>query len=920
MKINFYIQIIFLLCININIISGEDIKNGLYIIKTKSNLNLCLIDSSSLFFSSQESTTNRFHIYKKVDKDKKEYDFEKEDEDKYYFIEEESTKKKLYFDELTKSVLVSDEIDTQDDSKFLWEIIPKKDKNRENYYEIKSKLKKYFIAYEESKEKTSKAFCESSWTTLSEDRSNQIKLISIYHEIEKEESILLNKEPIDVVIKYIDLNDKNLERKNLEQFDKDIQNNELKYCLRSIFQNIPWIRKIFIIMPNEKVDFLKAKEKISDKIVYIKDSDLLGFDSSSPPAFQFNLHKLKEHNLSENFILMDDDYFIGQPLKKSDLFYEEEGKIYPLIISTEYSQINFDDLKTEYMDGLNKIDDYNYNSEEGFEFRRISTLYFLYKIFDDNYDLNNIIGVGYTHNAIPLKISDIEEVYESIENHYQYSEYCLRGNKRNLRTLQPQILFMNYAKNKYDRPVNKISWKYYDLSDVEKVSLETALFVINREEKEYEDEIIKREEEILEKLFPKQIIYEEGYIDSEDDLTHKENNNVDIINDEEKNKEKEKEKIETIKEEKKDENTENDNKGEIINPHQEEETTDEEDNNNKDKKENEKEEKDHNIDIIEKEKPKETEKEKDKTKNDQEIESNDKEKLKFLDDKFVKLEEEIFNQKSEYENKFNELLDEINSLKSNNHDKDNSLSVTKLEELINLQKEFKEKIVSLEIDNQEIKHVQKELTEKKDEEGKDQYIKVEEMNTFKQIFTDIQDKNQKLEKQITSLSEENDSLNNKINNMKNSITDKDDKITKLTNENKDLKSKVKEFETQIENISKHLEKLDALESLMDINKQYEEKMNILNGEITQIKDTLNKNKINEQIEKEKEKEKENIKNKTKSDSQGSYILIIVVVFLIAVYLIYKIYYKKEDDNQSKIRHMKLSSHSGYGSIGSSTYS
>ena len=55
-------------------------------------------------------------------------------------------------------------------------------------------------------------------------------------------------------------------------------------------------------MPNEKVDFLKAKDKISDKIVYIKDSDLLGFDSSSPPAFQFNLHKLKEHNLSENFI------------------------------------------------------------------------------------------------------------------------------------------------------------------------------------------------------------------------------------------------------------------------------------------------------------------------------------------------------------------------------------------------------------------------------------------------------------------------------------------------------------------------------------------------------------------------------------------------------------------------------------------
>ena len=101
-------------------------------------------------------------------------------------------------------------------------------------------------------------------------------------------------------------------------------------------------------MPNEKIKYFKDPEEIKDKIVYVKDKDVLGFDSASSPAFQFNLWKMKRFGLSENFILMDDDYFIAQPLKKSDLFYEEKGKIYPLLISDEYYNINFD-IKRQFL-------------------------------------------------------------------------------------------------------------------------------------------------------------------------------------------------------------------------------------------------------------------------------------------------------------------------------------------------------------------------------------------------------------------------------------------------------------------------------------------------------------------------------------------------------------------------------------------
>ena len=52
-------------------------------------------------------------------------------------------------------------------------------------------------------------------------------------------SDLLEKEPIDVLIKYIDLTDKTLNRTGIHQIKKDFDNCELKYSVRSILQNIP---------------------------------------------------------------------------------------------------------------------------------------------------------------------------------------------------------------------------------------------------------------------------------------------------------------------------------------------------------------------------------------------------------------------------------------------------------------------------------------------------------------------------------------------------------------------------------------------------------------------------------------------------------------------------------------------------------
>ena len=147
-----------------------------------------------------------------------------------------------------------------------------------------------------------------------EKKKNIMRHIDCYND--KEDESLLDMELIDAVIKYIDLTDKKLIREGIKQINKNIENGEIKYCVRSILTNIPWINKIYIIMPNEKVKYFKEYEEIKEKIIYIKDKELIGFDSASSTVFEFNLWRLKNFGVIQNFIYFNDDYFVGKPKKR----------------------------------------------------------------------------------------------------------------------------------------------------------------------------------------------------------------------------------------------------------------------------------------------------------------------------------------------------------------------------------------------------------------------------------------------------------------------------------------------------------------------------------------------------------------------------------------------------------------------------
>ena len=167
-----------------------------------------------------------------------------------------------------------------EDNKSKWNFIESNGK-----YYIQNR-KKCYIRF-----KAQKLICDN----ISLKYATQFNLIKVYEEVNnnKYDINLIEREPIDVLIKYIDLSDPNLKRKGIPQIKKDEDNKELKYSIRSILKNIPWVRKIYILMPNKKVQFFKDYNLINDKIVYVNDKEFLGYDSSNSHAFQFRFWKMQ---------------------------------------------------------------------------------------------------------------------------------------------------------------------------------------------------------------------------------------------------------------------------------------------------------------------------------------------------------------------------------------------------------------------------------------------------------------------------------------------------------------------------------------------------------------------------------------------------------------------------------------------------
>jgi hypothetical protein len=402
--------------------------------------------------------------------------------------------------------------DNKNNEKMLWNIELFETDKKNYQYTIQNIFNKKFLEINEISEAHSSLNCILEKIGDSKYYKAVFTFIKIFEiiDIKPEHLKIIENEPIDIVIKYIDLKDKTLNREGIPQVKKDEDNEELKYACRSIIKYVPWVRKIFIIMPNEKVRYFKPIEEIKEKFVYVKDKDLIGFDSANSAVFQFNLFRLKNFGLSENFIYMDDDYFFGKELKKQDFFYYDENakKVLPFIIANDFKEINYNETINFYnkLFGMRKqLDSHTF---WGWKLSILASE----KLLLENYNITPMITTYFTHVAIPVNIHDIEECYGLILRRYKYIEETLYSIQRHILILQSEHLFVLYGLNIKKRKVHFIWYNYLLLNNVKLKYLYAPLYVINTDgNTKYNESDYKRAKDILEQRYPERTQYELPY-------------------------------------------------------------------------------------------------------------------------------------------------------------------------------------------------------------------------------------------------------------------------------------------------------------------------------------------------------------------------------------------------------------------------
>lgn len=95
--------------------------------------------------------------------------------------------------------------------------------------------------------------------------------------------------------------------------------NTLRYVLRSIERNMPWYNKLYLVTAEQTPDWLNRHHP---KLICINHKDFFS-DTSNLPTFNcnaihVNLPNIKD--LSEQFIVFDDDLILTTPMQPEDFF------------------------------------------------------------------------------------------------------------------------------------------------------------------------------------------------------------------------------------------------------------------------------------------------------------------------------------------------------------------------------------------------------------------------------------------------------------------------------------------------------------------------------------------------------------------------------------------------------------------------
>ena len=204
-------------------------------------------------------------------------------------------------------------------------------------------------------------------------------------------------------------------------------------------------------------------------------------------------------------IYMEDDYFIGTSLKKSDFFYydRKEKKVLPYVLAQSYSELNKNQSLSSYESVLKRKETFKPQDANVWYLSVLSTE----KYFIETFNIT-IINTMFTHNARAQNLDDLKDMFESIQN-YKYIKETLYSKTRHLLTLNQPYYDNLFQLNIKHRKVNILPFRHVEMEDASVDKLYISLFVINTcGNNRPTIEQYENEKKVMSERFPNPIKYE----------------------------------------------------------------------------------------------------------------------------------------------------------------------------------------------------------------------------------------------------------------------------------------------------------------------------------------------------------------------------------------------------------------------------
>lgn len=144
-----------------------------------------------------------------------------------------------------------------------------------------------------------------------------------------------------------------------------VEQDELRYSLRTAELFLPWVRRVFLVTDKQVPEWLNlshTKVRLVDHSAFVRTPEWLPTFNSNAIAAQ--LHEIEA--LSEHFIICDDDTLFGQPCRKEDFFDVSHTNRMRVVMKVMLSnsdddwiipsfQLRADSLAELWMDGWNNV-------------------------------------------------------------------------------------------------------------------------------------------------------------------------------------------------------------------------------------------------------------------------------------------------------------------------------------------------------------------------------------------------------------------------------------------------------------------------------------------------------------------------------------------------------------------------------------